>query len=127
MTDSRILNNVKYPVGKLDDITIHFMHYKTFEEAKKKWNERKKRIRRNKLVIMACDRDGMDESLISRFQNLPYKKVLFCNKPYENYKDCIYIRGFENLPHVGIITDPYGWTGKRHVDQFDWVEFLNGI
>lgn len=127
VTDCTILNNVKYPIAILDDITIHFMHYKTFEEAKKKWNERKKRILHNKLVILACDRDGMDETLISRFQKLPYKKVLFCNKQYKNNKDCIYLKGYENLPSVGIITDPYGWTGKQPVDQFDWIEFLNGV
>lgn len=31
-----------YPVGKLFDIEIHFMHYSSFKEAKKCWNTRKK-------------------------------------------------------------------------------------
>lgn len=45
------LDNVKYPVGKLDDIIIHFVHYKSFKEANEKWNSRKKRLNYNKLII----------------------------------------------------------------------------
>ena len=37
-----------YPVGTLTlndkTIVINFMHYKSFDEAKNKWNERKKRV-----------------------------------------------------------------------------------
>lgn len=34
-----------YPVAvSYDNIRIHFMHYTTFEEAKAKWNERRKRM-----------------------------------------------------------------------------------
>lgn len=31
----------KYPVVRLDDITLYCVHYKSFEEVKQKWNERK--------------------------------------------------------------------------------------
>lgn len=40
-----------YPIVKLDDITLHFNHYPTFEEASNKWNERKKRIDYNNLFF----------------------------------------------------------------------------
>ena len=33
-----------YPQGRLDDVLIHFLHYKTFDEAKICWEKRKKRI-----------------------------------------------------------------------------------
>ena len=41
--------NEKYPVGILkseflDPIEIHFIHYSSFNEAKKKWDDRKSRI-----------------------------------------------------------------------------------
>lgn len=36
--------NITYPVGKLDDIKIYFMHYKSEEEAMQKWEERTKRL-----------------------------------------------------------------------------------
>lgn len=31
-----------FPTGKLGDIEIRFNHYKTFDEAVAKWDERKK-------------------------------------------------------------------------------------
>ena len=38
------VEDLKYPIGKLGDIKIYFQHYKSFEEAKVKWDERKKRV-----------------------------------------------------------------------------------
>ena len=37
-------DGISYPIGKLDDISIYFQHYESFEQAKEKWDERKKRI-----------------------------------------------------------------------------------
>lgn len=46
-------NNMSYPVGiGYLGIKIHFMHYATFEEAIKKWNERKLRINFNNIAFM---------------------------------------------------------------------------
>ena len=33
-----------FPTGMLGDIEIRFNHYKTFEEAVNKWNERKREL-----------------------------------------------------------------------------------
>lgn len=42
-----------YPVGVgAFDIKIHFMHYKTFDEAFRKWNERKQRIDKDNMGIL---------------------------------------------------------------------------
>ena len=38
-----------YPVAKLDDITIYFMHYSSFDEAKTTWQKRVARINKNNL------------------------------------------------------------------------------
>lgn len=40
-----------YPVGRLDDICIYFNHYTSFEEAKRKWDERKERINYDNLFF----------------------------------------------------------------------------
>lgn len=34
-----VVENNRYPIGILDDIELHFMHYKTFEEAAKHWQK----------------------------------------------------------------------------------------
>ena len=38
-------------IGKIDDVEICFLHYDSIDEAKKKWNRRKKRINWKKIVI----------------------------------------------------------------------------
>ena len=114
-----------FPIAKLEDLTLYFMHYKSFQEAKEKWNERKKRVNYEKIVVIACDRDGMSPDLIERFSHLPYKKVMFVHKPINDVDDCIVIPGYENEPQVGVVTDNKGWKGLRPIDEFDWVSFLN--
>ena len=40
---SKYNDNIHYPVGQLDDIEIHFLHYDSIENAITKWENRKKR------------------------------------------------------------------------------------
>lgn len=41
-----------YPIGiGYGGCRIHFMHYKTFEEARQKWDERKQRINKDNMAI----------------------------------------------------------------------------
>ena len=58
-----------YPVGKLEDIEIYFMHYKSFQEAKQCWNIRKrKRINFDNLFVIMVDRDNCSAKDIENFQ-----------------------------------------------------------
>ncbi len=45
---------------------------------------------------------------------------------YSKHPSCFYLKGFEEEKSVGIITDPKGWKGMRPIDQFDYVNFLDG-
>lgn len=44
--------DVDYPVGLLGDIHLYFLHYRTFAEAKNKWNSRKKRINKENIYVI---------------------------------------------------------------------------
>lgn len=124
--DSDVIGNRKYPVAYLDDLKLFLVHYNSVEEAQKKWDDRKKRINWDNVAILNTDREGMTDDLKERFEKLPYKKVMFVHKLDEKHPSCFYIKGYENENCVGIITDPEGWRGKRAIDQFDYVSFLNG-
>lgn len=116
----------KFPRGKLGDLTINFLHYKSFEEAKKKWDERKKRINFNNLFIMTTDRDGCTYEMIKQFDELPYKnKVIFTHKYYPEFKSAYYIKGFENEKEVCKLSDYKNFIGNKYFDDFDYVEWLN--
>lgn len=118
-----------YPVGRIDDIIIHFMHYKNFESAKEKWNERLKRLNKDNLFIIMTDRDGCTYELIERFDKLPFiNKVIFTHKEYKNIRSSFYIEGFENEGQVGELSKYKSkFSFNRYYDQFDYVEWFNGV
>ena len=124
--DPKIIENRKYPIVYLGDLLVFLVHYSSIEEAQNKWNERKKRLNWDNILIINTDREGMTEELKDRFEALPYRKVMFTHLPDEKHPSCFYIRGYEKDKCVGIITDHDTWDGKRPVDQFDWVRFING-
>lgn len=124
--DEKIIEDRSYPIAYLGDLTLFLVHYKSVEEAQRKWNERKTRINWRNIVIFNTDREGMTDELKDRFEALPYKKVMFVHKPDKKHSCCFYLKGYEEEKCVGIITDHNTWDGKRPIDQFDWVGFLNG-
>ena len=85
----------KYPIGKLDDIFVYFMHYNTCKEARDSWNRRKKRVNLNKILILCTDRDGFNMSTYLEWKKIKYPKILFTNnKKYS--KDSIYYSEYKN-------------------------------
>ena len=117
-----------FPCGMIGDVEIRFNHYKTFEEAAAKWEERKKRIDWDNLFIVGIDGDDCTYESLCRFDALPYaNKVIFTHKPYPEFSCAHYIPGFEDREGVYRITDFRGGHRiRRHMDHFDYVSFLNG-
>ncbi|MDU8925556.1 DUF1919 domain-containing protein [Pasteurellaceae bacterium LIM206] len=116
-----------YPVAKLADIRIHFMHYHSAQEAKTKWIERSARLNPDNLFIMMTDRDGCTYDDLLAFDKLPYKnKVVFTHKDYPEIHSAFYIKGFEQQKQVGDLFEFMGYSGKKYFDQFDYVSWFNG-
>lgn len=116
-----------FPCGMLADIEIRFNHYKTFEEAVEKWEERKRRINWDNLYVMAIDGDNCSEESLQRFDALPYKhKVIFTHCPRPDIKSAFYLKGFEDQSGVGdaLYFKKQYWI-RRYMDDFDYVAFLN--
>ena len=118
-----------YPVGLLDDLKVHFMHYHSEKEAKEKWEARSHRLDFDNLFIMMTDKDGgkgAKYEALQAFDNLPYpNKVVFTHKPYPEFKSAFYIKGFENENEVGDLFTFSGWNGEKYYDQFDYVSWFN--
>ena len=71
-----------YPVAKLDDITIYFMHYSSFDEAKTTWKKRAARIEKDNLYVIFVQQNGCTEQILREFDDLPYKhKLALTAKP----------------------------------------------
>ena len=118
---------ITYPVGILDDIRIYFQHYKSEDEAKNKWHERRARINYDNLFILFTDRDGCTKQDMIDFDNLKYKnKAVFVHKPYPDIKSAVYIHGFEQNDSVGMCMNYKGrFSLKRYYDDFDYVTWFN--
>ncbi len=85
--------NSSYPIGLLNDVEIHFLHYKSNDEAKRKWNKRVQRINFDNMIIKFCDRDLCTPELIQKFDLLPYpNKVCFTAKLYPQLKSVIVLK-----------------------------------
>lgn len=118
----------EYPCGMVGDVEIRFNHYKTFEEAAAKWNERKQRIDWDNLFVVGIDGDDCTYESLRRFDALPYpNKVIFTHKPYPEFSSAHYLSGFEVLSGIGRATDfKDQFLIRRYMDDFDYVSFLNG-
>ena len=75
--------NIKCPIGVIDDIEIIFLHYQTPEEAKMKWNRRKKRIHWDKLYLKMSESNMCNLEHLKAFDKLLYNnKFMFVSKDY---------------------------------------------
>lgn len=120
-------NECPYPVAKIDDIFIHLVHYKNFDEANKKWVERCERIDLNNLYFIMSDRDGCRYEDLAEFDKLECKnKVVFVNKSYPEIKSSRYIKGYEDEQQIGRIYLFKNIFGKRILDDsgFNFADFI---
>ena len=80
----KLLPRTSFPVGvlrgkdNLPDIPIFFMHFKTFEQAKEKWELRYKRINYDNICIMMDCKMHATKNLLDEYEKLPFeRKVVF--------------------------------------------------
>ena len=72
-----------HPIGYLEDgEEVHFLHYRSIDEAREKWHRRLQRMRASlqlrdtRLAIKMCDRDGCQEVDLAEFHQLPFATKL---------------------------------------------------
>lgn len=126
--------NVAYPVGVLqpfddthEEVKIFFQHYKTFENAREKWVERSSRIDFDNLYIIFEFFDNLyGEEHLTQFIGLPFKhKIALTHKPYPGMENTLSLSCYEKKLPISSCLDYRGISGKRHLDEFDYVSFLN--
>lgn len=84
-----------YPVAKLGDIEIYFMHYRSQQEAAEKWYRRVGRINPQKIIFKLSQREGCSKEDIEAFMALPLKnKVCFA---YDRVPGTIYVPDLEGF------------------------------
>lgn len=127
-------NNWKYPVGTLvadddnhKDINIYFNHYDSFDSARAKWEERKKRIFWNKIYVIYDFNDkDIDSSLLYDFDELPIKhKIALIHSDIRGLKNFYRMKCIGENDEIIKEFSYKGLSGKRYFEEWDYVSFLN--
>lgn len=116
------------PCAKLGDLTIHFTHYHTTEEAQAKWNERKSRIDWNNMFIFCEERDGISKEEIFSLKSIKARGVVvFTANKYKDIPYAVYIKKYKQDGEVGnILRKVNVLTGTREYEKyFDFVKWFN--
>lgn len=105
------------------------MHYKTFKEAVEKWNERKARMVKdpNKIGFMLTNWED-DITILNRFSKLPFRnKIAFNPGSNLDIPSTFNLIGLEKIESPKQVYYTQKYNGKRFIDQFDYVGFINGL
>ena len=123
----------KIPAGLLtpkkgQPIRIVFNHYKSFEDAAKKWNERKARINWDDIYVVSVFSDpfnikDLSDEFIKEWNSIPYKKVMLVDKKY-GFDDEFVLKKPKHYNSVWYFRN-HGLSWKRTFNQFDFIKFLN--
>lgn len=92
-----ILKNKSYrcPIGKLLDVEIVFLHYKSEDEAYQKWTRRCKRINWENMFIKDSQQNLCSQQNIMEFEELPYdNKFIFVTSDYKTKSQVLFDDGF---------------------------------
>lgn len=108
---------VECPIAICGDIEIIFMHYKTPEEALKKWTRRVERMNWNNLIIKFSEMNGCTEDDLKAFDSLPYqKKVAFVTRDYGLKSQAIF-KQFLGKEKIDNDTDNF----RKYINLYDLI------
>ena len=108
-----------YPIGKLGDVELHFLHYKSEKEAYEKWTRRAKRMNWDNIIIKFDDQNGCTLKNLNDFANIKkYKKICFVAKEEEKIDDdFIYVKEFKKDTYM--VDDT--WFSNRYLNLIDFL------
>lgn len=117
----------KCPCAHLGDISIHFTHYTSEAEARKKWQERTQRLDASNLFIFAQERDGVTKEEIRQLGKVNAKGiVVFTAHLYDDIPHALYIPKYAAQGEVGnVLKRNYLTDAREYEKYFDFVKWFN--
>jgi len=109
---------MEFPIAKLHDIEIFFMHYKNEEEVIEKWNRRINKINWNDLIIIFAENETCNYEIIKKFDALSFKnKICFTKNDYPEIKSSCFIEEMTDPTRV--------WDVETIMKHFNITKFIN--
>lgn len=117
----------KFPCAHLGDITIHFTHYQSEEEAVHAWYDRSKRINTNNMFVFLEERDGLTKEDIVQLGAIHARGVVvFTAYAYPDIPYALQIPKYECDGEVGnILRKSYLDEHHEYEEYFDFVKWFN--
>lgn len=122
-TSRHVSGQPKYPVGLVNGIEIHFLHYKTEQEATEKWNRRCARVPADDhmLYFKFDDRDGATDQHIIEFHRLGLpNSISFTKTRFAEFASNVHIPMPSSETSVMDGFAQY-YEGVKHFDLEHWV------
>lgn len=117
-------DSLDYPIGILNDVEVHFMHYKDKEEAYTKWSRRLKRMKETSsekdYYFKICDRDYANFEIISAFHKLPFPNKLSFGVEDLDIDNHIKIEETKNKNKLPDGVKLYR-VSHKYIDVLEWV------
>ena len=107
-----------FPIGRIGDVELDFLHYETFEEAANAWNKRKLRINKENIFVLSYT-ENKDE--LYAFEDIPYEHKVIFTSCREKSPSSIYL---DNSPW-GEMWKPVIATARGSVNLIDMIALLN--
>lgn len=118
---SRWVGKTTYPLGIIDDIEIHFLHYDSFDDAKAKWERRALKVDFDRVYLIMTDRDFTTYEDIRKFSEIEtYKKLCFVSKNYEEIPNTVFCQKYEADVQVGVL--PLFMEYSQYFDVVSWLD-----
>ncbi len=114
-----------YPIGKIDDIEIMFLHVHSEQEAKEKWERRCKRINWDKLIVKFNDQNGCTEEHAKKYAELPFEHKLFFTVhdwPVKKWDGLIVVKQRTGEDFVTTSHEPF--VGSKYINITELINSL---
>lgn len=121
-----------YPVGTIipkDDqhvpIVVYFQHYRSFDEAYEKWRERSARVNYDRLYFIweYYGEDGTER--LRAFDSWNARKLIILHSPIKGIQNAEVTNCYNMDAYNGKILAVLRKTGKRYLDEIDYIGFLS--
>lgn len=114
----KFASKMTFPIARLGDIELFFMHYKSREEAEAKWYRRINKINWEDLIVIMSENETFSYDILKQFAALPFKnKICFTKKEYPDI-ECAHC--IEGMKTPGALCD-----AEMVLKDFNIAEFIN--
>ncbi|MDO5516658.1 MAG: DUF1919 domain-containing protein [Clostridium sp.] len=109
---------ITFPIARLGDIEVFFMHYKDEEEASSKWYRRINKIRWDNLIVIMAENESFNYEVLKEFDKLSFKnKVCFTKEEYPEIRSACCISEMRKTGSR--------WSAESVMRYFDLTDFIN--